>query len=108
MRSQISAGGRERISSARKSAAVSAAPNGAGRDRRAHPREHRVAALAADGHSNREIAQRLYITQRTVETHLTHAFQKLDIASRAELARGFADHDQHDATPTPAPPIPAG
>ena len=43
------------------------------------PAEHRVAALAADGHSNREIAQRLYVTQRTVETHLTHAFQKLDI-----------------------------
>ena len=61
------------------------------------PAEHRVAALAADGHSNREIAQRLYVTQRTVETHLTHAFQKLDITSRAELARGFADHDQQDA-----------
>ena len=72
------------------------------------PAEHRVAALAADGHSNREIAQRLYITKRTVETHLTHAFQKLDITSRAELARGFADHDQQDATSTPAPPIPAG
>jgi DNA-binding CsgD family transcriptional regulator len=72
------------------------------------PAEHRVAALAADGHSNREIAQRLYITQRTVETHLTHAFQKLDITSRAELARGFADHDQQDAISTPAPPIPAG
>jgi len=61
------------------------------------PAEHRVAALAADGHSNREIAQRLYVTTRTVETHLTHAFQKLDITSRAELAGGFADHDQRNA-----------
>jgi DNA-binding CsgD family transcriptional regulator len=49
------------------------------------PSEHRVAALAADGHTNREIAEQLYVTQRTVETHLTHAFQKLDITSRAEL-----------------------
>ena len=50
------------------------------------PAEHRVAELAARGHGNREIAERLYVTQRTVETHLTHAFQKLDISSRADLA----------------------
>ena len=50
------------------------------------PAEHRVAELAARGHGNREIAERLYVTQRTVETHLTHAFQKLGIGSRAELA----------------------
>ena len=50
------------------------------------PAEHRVARLAAQGHGNRAIAERLYVTQRTVETHLTHAFQKLDIRSRAELA----------------------
>jgi DNA-binding NarL/FixJ family response regulator len=49
------------------------------------PAEYRVAQLAALGHSNRAIAERLYVTQRTVETHLTHAFQKLDIRSRAEL-----------------------
>jgi DNA-binding CsgD family transcriptional regulator len=48
--------------------------------------EHRVATLAADGLSNREIAEQLYVTQRTVETHLTHAFQKLGIAARAQLA----------------------
>ena len=50
------------------------------------PAEHRVAELAAVGHGNRAIAERLYVTQRTVETHLTHAFQKLNISSRAELA----------------------
>ncbi len=50
------------------------------------PAEHRVAQLAARGHGNRAIAERLYVTQRTVETHLTHAFAKLDITSRAELA----------------------
>jgi DNA-binding NarL/FixJ family response regulator len=48
--------------------------------------EHRVATLAAAGYNNREIAERLYVTQRTVETHLTHAFQKLSIAKRSELA----------------------
>jgi DNA-binding CsgD family transcriptional regulator len=52
--------------------------------------EHRVARFAADGHSNREIAEQLYVTQRTVETHLTHAFQKLDIRARAELPEALA------------------
>ncbi len=50
------------------------------------PAEHRVVRLAAEGYGNRAIAERLYVTQRTVETHLTHAFQKLDINSRGELA----------------------
>lgn len=50
------------------------------------PAEHRVAVLAAGGHSNREIAQQLYVTRRTVETHLTHVFQKLALSTRAELA----------------------
>jgi DNA-binding CsgD family transcriptional regulator len=49
------------------------------------PAEHRVATLAAQGHSNREIAQLLYVTRRTVETHLTHVFQKLDVTTRVEL-----------------------
>jgi DNA-binding NarL/FixJ family response regulator len=53
--------------------------------------EHRVATLAARGHSNREIAQQLYVTRRTVETHLTHVFQKLDLATRAELGVRFGD-----------------
>ena len=47
--------------------------------------ERRVARMAADGQSNPEIAQALYLTRRTVETHLTHAYQKLGIASREEL-----------------------
>jgi DNA-binding NarL/FixJ family response regulator len=51
------------------------------------PAEHRVAGLAAAGHSNREIAEQLYITLRTVETHLTHAFQKLGITARTDLAK---------------------
>ncbi|GAA2703482.1 ATP-binding protein [Actinoplanes palleronii] len=50
------------------------------------PSEHRVAVLAALGHTNREIADQLFVTRRTVETHLTHAFQKLAVTSRAQLA----------------------
>jgi len=47
--------------------------------------ERRVAALAAEGASNRQIAEHLFITQATVETHLRHAFRKLGITSRADL-----------------------
>jgi DNA-binding CsgD family transcriptional regulator len=48
--------------------------------------ERRVADMAAQGLSNREVAQALFVSLRTVETHLTHAFQKLGIESRAQLA----------------------
>jgi DNA-binding NarL/FixJ family response regulator len=48
-------------------------------------RELRVATLAADGQTNRDIAQALYVTPRTVEVHLSNAYRKLDIASRREL-----------------------
>jgi DNA-binding CsgD family transcriptional regulator len=48
--------------------------------------ERRVARMAADGLTNRQIAEALFVSLRTVETHLTHAYQKLDIGSRDELA----------------------
>ena len=48
--------------------------------------EHRVALLAAEGRTNRQIAQALFVSRRTVETHLAHAFQKLAISGRDELA----------------------
>jgi ATP/maltotriose-dependent transcriptional regulator MalT len=47
--------------------------------------ERRVSALAADGSANREIAQELFITTKTVEVHLTNIYRKLDISSRKEL-----------------------
>jgi len=52
--------------------------------------ERRVATLAAAGLSNREIAQALFITIRTVKAHLGHVFQKLDITSRDQLADALA------------------
>lgn len=55
--------------------------------------ELRVARLAADGLTNREIAERLFVTERTVETHLRHVFQKLDISSRLELPGAFASSE---------------
>jgi DNA-binding NarL/FixJ family response regulator len=62
------------------------------------PAEHRVAQLAACGHSNRAIAERLYVTPRTVETHLTHAFQKLGIRSRADLAAALKAQPGQDGS----------
>ena len=54
------------------------------------PSERRVAGMAAQGMSNGEIAEALFVTRRTVETHLTHAYAKLEINSRAELERTLA------------------
>jgi DNA-binding CsgD family transcriptional regulator len=47
--------------------------------------ELRVAALAAEGHSNREIANRLFITVSTVEQHLTRVYRKLKVRRRTDL-----------------------
>jgi len=52
-------------------------------------RELRVATLAADGQTNREIAQALYVTPKTVEVHLSNAYRKLGIRSRRELPAGL-------------------
>ena len=54
------------------------------------PSELRVAALAAEGHTNREIAQTLFVTMRTVEMHLSNAYGKLEIPGRPGLAAALA------------------
>ncbi|MFF5477708.1 ATP-binding protein [Streptomyces sp. NPDC012935] len=54
------------------------------------PSESRVARLAADGLTNRQIAQRLYVTAKTVEVHLSAVYRKLGIRHRSELAPHLA------------------
>jgi DNA-binding CsgD family transcriptional regulator len=51
--------------------------------------ERRVAQLAAGGMSNKEIAQTLFVTIKTVEVHLSHAYRKLEISSRAQLDKAL-------------------
>jgi DNA-binding CsgD family transcriptional regulator len=51
--------------------------------------ERRVAELASEGLTNREVAQTLFVTARTVEGHLTHVFQKLNITARTDLLRAL-------------------
>jgi DNA-binding CsgD family transcriptional regulator len=51
------------------------------------PSERRVCQLAAQELANRDVAQALFVTTRTVEVHLTHSYQKLGITSREELSK---------------------
>jgi DNA-binding CsgD family transcriptional regulator len=59
--------------------------------------ERRVVQLAAQGLTNAAIGEHLFISRRTVETHLTHVFAKLGVASRVELAAAYARRE--DAPP---------
>jgi DNA-binding CsgD family transcriptional regulator len=52
-----------------------------------------VARLVAQGLTNREVAERLFVSQHTVSGHLRHVFAKLDVNSRVELTRLAAAHD---------------
>jgi len=65
------------------------------------PSERRIAQLASVGLSNREIAQNLFVTTRTVEGHLTHAYQKLAITSREQLPPALAPPSGTATAPAP-------
>jgi two-component system, NarL family, response regulator NreC len=70
-----------------------------GRDERPalSPRETEVLRLMALGHTNREIAEQLALSVRTVETHRAHVQQKLGLAGRPELTRYALAHGLIDA-----------
>lgn len=69
------------------------------------PAETRVAELAGQGLRNAEIAARLHVTPKTVETTLSHVYRKLGVRSRTELARRLAERDP--ASPPGEPGVPA-
>jgi DNA-binding CsgD family transcriptional regulator len=54
------------------------------------PRQQEILALAASGRGNREIARALFLSIKTVETHLAAGYRKLGIRSRAELGAALA------------------
>jgi DNA-binding CsgD family transcriptional regulator/tetratricopeptide (TPR) repeat protein len=55
------------------------------------PSERRVAQMAAEGHTNREVAQTLFVSPKTVEVHLSSVYRKLGIRSRSQLPAALAE-----------------
>ena len=66
------------------------------------PTERRVAELAAASLTNRQVAEALFVTVKTVETHLARVYQKLGIATRAELLPSIA-RGRYGAKRSPRP-----
>jgi len=64
-------------------------------------REVEVLSLVALGHTNQEIAEKLFVSVRTVEAHRTHIQQKLRFESRAELVRYALDHGLTERSDSP-------
>jgi DNA-binding CsgD family transcriptional regulator len=69
--------------------------------------ERKVAELAAEGHTNREIAAAMFLSDKTVEAHLTHIYRKAGVASRRQLAGWLRDNAAPPAAQSQGnPPIP--
>jgi DNA-binding CsgD family transcriptional regulator len=62
------------------------------------PQEREIALMAASGMSNRQIGERLFLSHRTVGTHLYRAFPKLGITSRAALRDALTEASQDDTS----------
>jgi DNA-binding NarL/FixJ family response regulator len=62
-----------------------------------------VSGLVAAGLTNPEVGTRLYVSRRTVETHLAHIFRKLNFVSRTQLASEFTRRNSTESRTQPAP-----
>lgn len=60
------------------------------------PSEYRIATMAGEGNTNREIAQSLFLTVKTVEMHLSNAYRKLGVRSRHDLPRALEVSPGHE------------
>lgn len=63
--------------------------------------EQRVAALVAEGNTNRSVAAMMIVSPNTVATHVRSIFGKLDVNSRVRLARLFVERTQQTTSATP-------
>src|ERR1700752_1370478 len=76
-------------------------------------REAEVAELVSKGLSNKEVANQLFVTEKTVKFHLTNIYKKMNVKSRAQLIvwclphLGFVENDQRAGAATIAPTAPA-
>jgi len=68
--------------------------------------ERRIAALVAQGQTNREVASAMFVTENTVQSHVRHIFQKLGVRSRTELAAQLLSAPPSTATAVRAPTRP--
>ena len=66
-------------------------------------REHEIAELVATGRTNREIAEQLVLSPRTIEAHLRSIYAKLAVRSRVELTRALQHTAHSDAGQRPSP-----
>ncbi|MGW2556548.1 helix-turn-helix transcriptional regulator [Streptomyces sp. NPDC001635] len=81
-----------------------ARPAAGGRPAALTGRETDVACLAAEGMTNKEVAEKLFLSTKTVEYHLGHIFTKLGLTSRRQLRAALADQQQAQRPPTPPGP----
>ena len=83
---------------------MSTSSNGGGSVRLSR-REMEVARLVAEGLTNREIAMRLFVSERTVDGHLEHVREKLSVNTRAQVAT-WVTHHADEPPVAAAPPVP--